>query len=108
MVTLAGRPFPLFDHLFERLFQLVVVAQVVAQFAVAVPVDEHVGGDAVDFELFAQVFPLLLVQPVMLAGDFADLGLVGRQRRSLVGKVNPHDVVRFQFPGFQRLVGLDR
>jgi len=44
----------------------------------------------------------------MLAGDFADLGLVGHQRRGLVGKVNPHDVVRFQFPGFQRLVGLDR
>ena len=93
---------------FERLFQFVVVAQVVAQFAGSVPADEHIGGDAVDLELFAEIFPLLVVEPVMFALNLTDLLLIGDQRRGFVGDVNPHEVVRFQFSAFERLVVFDR
>ena len=74
-----------------------MVAEVVTQLIAAVAVDQHIGRNAVDPEFLAKVFPLRVVEPVMLARDLGDAGLVGDQRRGLVGDVYPHQVVALQF-----------
>ena len=85
-----------------------MVAEVVAELIVSRLVYQHIRRNTVNFELFAKVLPLLVVQTEMFSFDVWNRLFVSDERRRFVGQVNPYQVVALQFLFLQRFVGTDR
>lgn len=85
-----------------------MIPQVIAQTEAAVPVHNHIGRDTVDPEPIAERRPPLAIEPEVLAPDPGYHGLVGNQRRSLVGNIYPHQIVIGKLCRLERLDGCNR
>ena len=82
----------LFNHFLQSIFHDFMVAEVVAELIVSRLVYQHIRRNTVNFELFAKVLPLLVVQAEMFSFDVWNRLFVSDERRRFVGQVNPYQV----------------